>query len=275
MLRCSDAPPHHRLRPRPPAVMTPPLLPRPTPTHCHLRLYGASSQQPCCAYVCKQVVSSITYRCLPIFCRAPHPSDFHLEAAQALQDHFALNSRAFLLDPKASAAAEEQSSGTLGRCLRRLWRAAQPCGTAGRSKAGRAVGTAAAAGSSTPPGPPAATAASISSGSSSPASAGGPGGLAVCDTVPQAGRVELVGNRTECALLLLLRAWGVDYRALRQRHDDAIQASCHGLARSSTIGIGGQWLHPAACMLVAPAGPEPAGPPFPGLEKPCNAHRRL
>ena len=30
--------------------------------------------------------------------------------------------------------------------------------------------------------------------------------------------VDFVGNRTECALLLLLRSWGVDYRALRAAH---------------------------------------------------------
>ena len=30
--------------------------------------------------------------------------------------------------------------------------------------------------------------------------------------------VDFVGNRTECALLLLLRSWGVDYRALRATH---------------------------------------------------------
>lgn len=159
-------------------------------------------------------------------CRAPHPSDFHPEAAQAVQDHFALNSRAFLLDPKASTAGEEHSSGTIGWRLWRLWRAVRSCGTAGHSKA---VGTAAAAVATVdgiPPAPPTATAASTS-GSSSPAGAAGPaaGGVAVGGTAPPTGRVELVGNRTECALLLLLRAWGVDYTALRRLHDDAIQAS--------------------------------------------------
>lgn len=31
-------------------------------------------------------------------------------------------------------------------------------------------------------------------------------------------RVECVGNRTECALLMMLRNWGVDYTALREQH---------------------------------------------------------
>ena len=30
--------------------------------------------------------------------------------------------------------------------------------------------------------------------------------------------MEFIGNRTECALLMMLRAWGVSYEALRQRH---------------------------------------------------------
>ena len=30
--------------------------------------------------------------------------------------------------------------------------------------------------------------------------------------------MEFVGNRTECALLMMLRGWGVSYEALRQRH---------------------------------------------------------
>ena len=33
-----------------------------------------------------------------------------------------------------------------------------------------------------------------------------------------ANAVEFVGNRTECALLMLLRGWGISYEALRKDH---------------------------------------------------------
>ena len=33
-----------------------------------------------------------------------------------------------------------------------------------------------------------------------------------------ANAVEFVGNRTECALLMMLRGWGVGYEALRKEH---------------------------------------------------------
>ena len=35
--------------------------------------------------------------------------------------------------------------------------------------------------------------------------------------------VEFVGNRTECALLLMLRGWGHDYKSIRDSHRTAIQ----------------------------------------------------
>lgn len=35
--------------------------------------------------------------------------------------------------------------------------------------------------------------------------------------------VEFVGNRTECALLLLLRGWGHDYKGIRDNYRDAVQ----------------------------------------------------
>ncbi len=38
--------------------------------------------------------------------------------------------------------------------------------------------------------------------------------------------VEFVGNRTECALLMLLRAWGVSYEALRAAHADEVEQLC-------------------------------------------------
>ena len=34
---------------------------------------------------------------------------------------------------------------------------------------------------------------------------------------------EFVGNRTECALLVLLRGWGVSYEVLRARHADDVE----------------------------------------------------
>ena len=37
------------------------------------------------------------------------------------------------------------------------------------------------------------------------------------------GGVECVGNRTECALLLMLREWGQDYRRLRADHGPSVE----------------------------------------------------
>lgn len=36
------------------------------------------------------------------------------------------------------------------------------------------------------------------------------------------GAIECVGNRTECALLVMLRDWGEDYKALRTAHGDRV-----------------------------------------------------
>ena len=38
----------------------------------------------------------------------------------------------------------------------------------------------------------------------------------------EANAVEFMGNRTECALLMLLRGWGVRYEATRSEHKAAI-----------------------------------------------------
>ena len=35
--------------------------------------------------------------------------------------------------------------------------------------------------------------------------------------------VEFVGNRTECALLLMLRGWGQDYKGMRDAYRAAVQ----------------------------------------------------
>lgn len=34
--------------------------------------------------------------------------------------------------------------------------------------------------------------------------------------------VKMVGNRTECAMLMLMRSWAVDYRSLRDENQDKI-----------------------------------------------------
>ena len=38
---------------------------------------------------------------------------------------------------------------------------------------------------------------------------------------PNNGKIDFVGNRTECALLVMTRNWGQDYKALRDLHHDA------------------------------------------------------
>jgi Ca2+-transporting ATPase len=41
------------------------------------------------------------------------------------------------------------------------------------------------------------------------------------------GKVDFVGNRTECALLMMLHGWGQDYKELRNLHHEAtVGASC-------------------------------------------------
>lgn len=37
------------------------------------------------------------------------------------------------------------------------------------------------------------------------------------------GKTEFVGNRTECALLVLLRDWGQDFKAMRDEHSGRIE----------------------------------------------------
>lgn len=46
--------------------------------------------------------------------------------------------------------------------------------------------------------------------------------------------VEFVGNRTECALLMLGRKWGADYKALRDQHSANIaHVGRYGLSHSA------------------------------------------
>ena len=42
--------------------------------------------------------------------------------------------------------------------------------------------------------------------------------------------VGFVGNRTDCALLMLLRAWGVSYEALREVRPAPYPGACMGVA---------------------------------------------
>lgn len=48
-------------------------------------------------------------------------------------------------------------------------------------------------------------------------------------------RIEFVGNRTECALLVMGRNWGQDYKALRDLHHDKIVGAW------VERGLGGGW----------------------------------
>ena len=51
------------------------------------------------------------------------------------------------------------------------------------------------------------------------------------------GKVEFVGNRTECALLMMLRNWGRDYRELRDvNHDNTLGALSLRRRRLSVAG---------------------------------------
>ena len=46
------------------------------------------------------------------------------------------------------------------------------------------------------------------------------------------GRVEFVGNRTECALLMLMRGWGMDYNEVRAQHAPdlvKVRVGCGGM----------------------------------------------
>jgi Ca2+-transporting ATPase len=36
------------------------------------------------------------------------------------------------------------------------------------------------------------------------------------------GKITFVGNRTECALLMLLRKWGIDYKEVHAAHEKSL-----------------------------------------------------
>ena len=50
--------------------------------------------------------------------------------------------------------------------------------------------------------------------------------LIVDDKEGGSGKVDFVGNRTECALLMMLRNWGQDYKDLRILHHEATVGAC-------------------------------------------------
>lgn len=67
------------------------------------------------------------------------------------------------------------------------------------------------------------------------------------------GNVELVGNRTEGALLILLRSWGRKYKTVReQRHDDV--ANMYGFSSAKKMASvmlninGGLRLYNKVCL---------------------------
>ncbi len=106
--------------------------------------------------------------------RPPPPRDA-LDAGLAthLELNCALNSKAFLVEPKAKeAAAEEPADGKKKKKVK------------------------------------------------APAASGGAAGVAAAAATlnTSADGVGFVGNRTECALLMLLRGWGTPYKALRDTH---------------------------------------------------------
>lgn len=46
-------------------------------------------------------------------------------------------------------------------------------------------------------------------------------------TDEKTGKIDFVGNRTECALLLMLqKVWGQDYKAMRDMHHAATVGAC-------------------------------------------------
>ena len=80
------------------------------------------------------------------------------------------------------------------------------------------------------------------------------------------GTIEFVGNRTECALLVMLQKWGEDYRAIRDLNHDKVGAWMPGYLLGGRMRVGGrvggraggrageqggrqeaEWLHPRKC----------------------------
>ena len=57
--------------------------------------------------------------------------------------------------------------------------------------------------------------------------------------IEENGRVTFVGNRTECALLMLIREWGEKYQEIRQQYEDdmiKVKDMCAAFARPPAMG---------------------------------------
>jgi Ca2+-transporting ATPase len=112
--------------------------------------------------------------------RPPPPREaLDPDLATHLELNCALNSKAFLVEPKAKAAVGAEGEGEGGAAA-----GGKPTKKKAKAATGGAAGVAAAA--------------------------------ATLNT--SADGVGFVGNRTECALLMLLRGWGTPYKALRDAH---------------------------------------------------------
>lgn len=61
-------------------------------------------------------------------------------------------------------------------------------------------------------------------------------------------KIDFVGNRTECALLVMTRNWDQDYKALRDLHHEATVGAPRGLELLSAAPAGrGRQADVAAC----------------------------
>lgn len=58
--------------------------------------------------------------------------------------------------------------------------------------------------------------------------------------VQQEGKVDFVGNRTECALLMMLQRWAIDYKVAREELHPSLYKVCNAMGcMQDTIGCGG------------------------------------
>jgi Ca2+-transporting ATPase len=55
---------------------------------------------------------------------------------------------------------------------------------------------------------------------------------------PESKATDFVGNRTECALLVMTRAWGQDYKALRDLNHEQTMGAAGGLPGEQKPGAG-------------------------------------
>jgi hypothetical protein len=77
-------------------------------------------------------------------------------------------------------------------------------------------------------------------------------------------KVDFVGNRTECALLVMVRNWGQDYRQLRDiNHENTVGELAGGRKQSASL------LHPCACHSPHHQCPLPASSPPAAVRHSC------